>query len=750
MDFGLARLTEASRLTKVDTAMGTVAYMSPEQAQGMEVDHCSDVWSLGCVLYEMVSGQRPFLGQYDQALLYEIVHEEAAPLTGLRTGVPVELELLVAKCLEKEREDRYGSAQEVSRDLRKLGEKLRSGRSTILRTSQMTGTIPATMTAAHTLNPAVAPPQSSSSRVWQAVAGVLGVALLAVSFAYFSTPAPEAEPQSLRRFSFSHEGVGSARISPDGRNVVFTVLADGDSSSLWLRAMGSETAREIPGTEGAVRGTRAGSWTPAWSPDSRSIVFGTNDQLKRVGLDGDDPVVLCSLRRPAGRARGLAFLDASFSPDGDRIVYSSWLQLWEVSSLGGEPKLLFEPDPGVDYWSPYFLPTEAGSQRLLFSSSEGRSSWRTEAMDLQTGERHEVGPLSDAVYDPRGYLIHGPSEAWGVGLSATPFSLGTLSAAGETFPLDTTGVRASVSRSGTLVYTDRSSSADPQIVIRDRSGDVLRSVGDPIVQGQGLGVAPNGSRVVVSVDGDIWVYDLERDLGTRLTFTQEGNVNPAWMPSSLEVSYQSADGVVVQIADGSEAAKVAFEREDGAGSGSASWSTDGRYVAYAAADPAGGEGGIWYRQIDSGGSLSEPISYLRTQSSEIQQQVSPDGRYLAYRSNESGRDEVYVRPFPEGSGKWQVSANGGSDPRWADDGTELFYSEASALMVVDVSTSGTFTVGRSQRLFASNGLQKSGAIHQYDEFPDAQRFLMIDRDTDAAQDAVRIVENWDEPFRNRD
>ena len=152
MDFGLARLTEASRLTKVDTAMGTVAYMSPEQAQGMEVDSRSDLWSLGCALYEMVSGQRPFRGVYDQALLYEIVHEEPAPLTGLRTGVPIELELLASKCLAKDREDRYQSAKEIAVDLRTLAEKLKSGRSTVLRA----GAVPATMTAAHTLNPAEA------------------------------------------------------------------------------------------------------------------------------------------------------------------------------------------------------------------------------------------------------------------------------------------------------------------------------------------------------------------------------------------------------------------------------------------------------------------------------------------------------------------------------------------------------------------------------------------------------------------
>ncbi|MDA1234148.1 MAG: protein kinase [Acidobacteria bacterium] len=747
MDFGLARLTEASRLTKVDTAMGTVAYMSPEQAQGMEVDHRSDLWSLGCVLHEMVSGQRPFKGEYDQALLYEICHEEPAALTGLRTGVPIELELLASKCLAKDRDDRYQYAKEIAVDLRTLAEKLKSGRSTILRPAPMTAAV--TAMAGQTLNPVVAPPHRSSSRIWQALAGVLGVALLAVSLAYFSTPAPDGEPQALRRFSFSHEGVGAASISPDGRNVVFTVPREDGSSSLWLRAMGSETARELPGT--AVRANRAGSWVPGWSPDSRSIVFGTNDQLKRIDLDGGDPVVLCSLSRPVGRRRGLAFLGASFSPDGDRIVYSSWLQLWEVSALGGEPKLLFQPAPGVDYWSPHFLPTGDGSQRLVFSvEDQGSNIWRTEALDLQTGEPHEVGPLSDAVYAPSGYLIHGLSEPWGVGLSATPFSIETLATVGETFPLETSGIAASVSRDGTLVYTSSASSAGAQIVVRDRSGDVLRSVGDPILQGQGPDVAPNGSRVVVSVDGDIWVYDLERDIGTRLTFTQAENLHPTWMPSSLEVSYQSADGVVVHVADGSQAAKAALTRANGVGSGPVSWSADGRYVAYAAADPAGGEGGIWYREIGSGGSLSEPISYLRTPFSEDQPQISPDRRYLAYRSNESGRPEVYVRPFPEGSGKWQVSTNGGVDPRWAVDGRELFYSEGTTLMAVDVSTSGTFTVERPQRLFESNSLQQGGPTHRYDVFPDGQRFLMIDRDTDAAQDTIRIVENWDEPFRDRE
>lgn len=751
MDFGLARLTEASRLTKVDTAMGTVAYMSPEQAQGMEVDGRTDIWALGCVLYEMVSGQRPFQGQYDQALLYEVVHEEPAALTGLRTGVPVELEFVVGKCLTKDHDDRPESAKEVAKELRTLAEKLKSGRSTILRTTEMTGAVPATMVA-HTLNPVealphdIVPVRRRTQRMQQAIFTALLLALLGLSFVHFRQPPTELAERPLRRFSFSHEGVGAASISPDGRNIVFAVQAEDGSYSLWLRAMGSETARELPGTSSTAR--RADAWQPGWAPDSRSIVFGTNDQLKRVALDGGDPIVLCSLDRTRNSRAGFPFLGASFSPDGDRIVFSSMSRLWEVSALGGEPELLFEPDPDVNYWSPHFLPTGDSSQRLVFSlAEEGLPLWRTAAMDLQTGERHEVGPLSDAAYDPSGYLIHGPSEPDGVGLSATPFSIETLSAVGETFPIETSGVMASVSRDGTLVYTRGLSSTSAQIVVRDRSGDVLRSVGDPIVRGAGPDVAANGSRIAVSVDGDIWVYDLERDVGTRLTSTREG-FHPSWMPSGLEVSYESGDGVVIQLADGSEAAKAAFARVNGMGSGSPSWSADGRYVAYAAADPAGGEGGIWYREIDAGGSLSEPISYLRTPFSENQPQVSPDGRYLVYRSNESGRPEVYVRQFPEGAGKWQVSTNGGANPLWAADGTELFYSEGTTLMAVDVSTSGTFTVGQPQRLFDSNSLLQVGAARSYDVFPDGQRFSMIDRNLDASLSAVRIVENWDEPFRD--
>jgi serine/threonine protein kinase/Tol biopolymer transport system component len=737
MDFGLARLTEASRLTKVDTAMGTVAYMSPEQAQGMDVDHRSDVWSLGCVLYEMVSGQRPFLGQYDQALLYEIVHEEVAPLTSVRAGVPMELEFIAGKCLAKDAADRYQHASDIAVDLRTLGDKLRSGRSTILRTANTGLAAHATANAAQTMNPALVPPQSSPSRKWQVLAGVLAVALLAVSFAYFSAPAPDPGPQDLRRFSFSHANdIGTASISPDGRNVVFN--ARGENSALWLRSMGSETLRELRGTEGA------GSNVTGWSPDSRSIVFGANGQLKRVAVDGGDPVVLCPLSRQIDRRAGFGLIGASFSPDGNRIVFSLGGELFEVSALGGEPKRLFETEPNTDYFYPLFLPTSDDRQLLIYSMREDRNDSRTAAMDLETGERHEVGPFTAAVYAPSGYLIHEAAN----GLAATPFSLATVSTVGESIPLATSGSTPSVSRDGTLVYTDTEPTPG-RVVVRDRSGQIVQTVGEAFATGGAPAVSPDGSRVAINIAGEIWIHDLERETAMRLPSSQGEHVAPSWLSSGRELSFETVgSGVWVQAADGNQPATLAIPRLDGAGAGAASWSLDGRYVSYSGADPTGGEGGIWYREIGPDGALSEPITFLRTPFQEYMSQISPNGRYIAYVSNELGSHQLYVRSFPDPTLKWQISTERGWAPRWSADGTQLFYKQGSALFAVDVSTSGAFTAGRPRQLFETPNLEGGIQIHQYDVFPDGQRFVMIDRGK--PRDTIRIVQNWDAPFRARE
>ncbi|MDA1315744.1 MAG: protein kinase [Acidobacteria bacterium] len=436
MDFGLAHLTEASRLTKTDQTMGTVAYMSPEQAQGMEVDNRSDIWALGVVLYEMVRGQRPFQGQYDQALLYEIVHQEPEPLTGVRAGVPMELEFIVGKCLAKDRKDRPSSAEEITRDLRTLGEKLKSGRSAILHTGMATGAHAATAKppqaeASLATHPLVkyrviedaqatgdiiryvaedtelrrsvsirVLPQSSEKQIeqrqrrQQKVALVLSALLVAFmglsAVLWFRGSSPEASQETVR-FSLTPQNLmasleARAVISPDGRQIVF-LAEEGVERMLWVRDLDGETPRRLEGTEGAQ--------DPFWSPDSQWIGFGTDTELKRIAAGGGEPVVLCELPHAS---HSFSLMGASWSPDGDRIVFSSGLKLYEVASRGGAPKLLLEPDGGAAFvGSPHFLPRTAGSPALIYTFGIA-SRPRLGVLDLSTGERRELAPgeLSNA------------------------------------------------------------------------------------------------------------------------------------------------------------------------------------------------------------------------------------------------------------------------------------------------------------------------------------------------------------------
>ncbi len=756
MDFGLARLTEASRLTKHDTAMGTVAYMSPEQGQGMEVDGRTDIWALGCVLYEMVSGQRPFQGQYDQALLYEIVHEEVAPLTSIRAGVPMELEFAVGKCLEKDADSRYQHASEVAVDLHNLQDKLRSGRSTILRTTPMTGAVPATMTGAQTLNPTEALPagavivQQRKLRALQAVAAVAVLALLGSSYIHFTQAEPE---ESVARFSFTPEGLERAVVSPDGQYILYTALADGETS-LWVRAIANESPRRLEHTEG-VR--RAGFW----SPDSSSIGFADATELKRVSLDGGNPITLCELPTPEVP---IAFMGGTWSPDGERIVFSSGLQLYGIPARGGTPESVRE----TQGFEPHFLPTDASSSAVVYTGlgDGGGVGQRVAILNLETGEQRDLGPGDEPVYSSDGYLVSGPGSDALSGLSAMPFSLATLEPTGEAFPIEAGGHRPSVSRDGTLVYSDHQASGfggfgGATLVWRNRAGELLETVGQP--QNMALpALSPDGQRVAVrsneSGNVDICIHDLTRSTKTRLTFEDVTETFPAWSPSGQEIAYRQVDPgpgdtLMRKSADGTGEAIVLVESERDLRW--PDWSHDGRHLVYTENNSETGND-IRYVELGTDGDASEPVTFLSTPANEVQPQLSPDGRYLAYESSESGSTEIYVQPFPDGAGKWQVSVNGGNQIRWRSDGSELFYVEDRTLMVVSVSTEQGFTLGQPQMLFASPNLAR-GVIggHSYDVSADGQRFVMTAAaqegdDAKAAPPSIRIVENWYEEFRDRE
>ena len=754
MDFGLARLTEASRLTKVNTAMGTVAYMSPEQAQGMDVDSRSDLWSLGCVLYEMVSGQRPFQGQYDQALLYEIVHEEPAPLTSIRAGVPMELELLTSKCLAKDRDDRYQSAKEITVDLRTLAEKLKSGRSTVVRTTNLTAGVPPTMTAAHALNPAEAVPpdvvmmKRSSKQALQATAAVLAIAFLGMAAVHFLQAPPE---KSVTRFSFAPEGLTQAHVSPDGKYILYASDADG-ASSLWLRSLSDESARELPGTEGAIDGF--------WSPDSAEIGFavGTPDnELKRVSIDGGSPITLCEL---PGQAN---FNGGTWSPDGERIVFSSSLQLYEVAARGGQPQLLFDASDGPRPVSlyPHFLPAVEGPPALVYSAARTPSDRWVAVLNLETGERRALGPSTKPVYSRDGYLIHAPADDSDRGLWAWPFSLATLEPTGDAFPISTAGMAATVSHDGTLVYRDQAGGAAVgSLVWRNRAGEIIESVGQPQPMAQPA-LSPDGQRVAVrSAEGgsiDIWVHDLSRSTKTRLTFEDQFESNPAWSPSGREIVYgvlASPGRIMRRATDGTGEPVVLVETSNFLSS--ADWSRDGRYLVYQELNPETNGADIRYIELGTDGDVGEPITFLGSPAGEMFPKFSPDGRFVAYTSNESGRYEIYVRPFPDGTGRWQASVNGGEAPRWRSDGKELYYVEGRKLMAVSATSESTFTLGQPQPLFEASALVASVSITPggYDVSADGQRFLTVSpvegAENETAPPTIRVVQNWHEEFRDRE
>ena len=768
LDFGLALLTEGSKITQLDTTLGTVAYMSPQQAQGVKVDHRADVWALGCVLYEMVCGQRPFRGEYDQALLYEIVHEEPQPLTGLRTGVPVELEFMVGKCLAKDAEQRYQNTADMIVDLGNLAEKLKSGRSAILRTAGGLGDTIATGTSAgrsprsgdeqaeqhgdgqgESLSPprgfdvasilsAVVVPGLKRRLPW-ALFAVTAIALLAVSLFHFRETPAEAP---LRRFAFTPESLretigGRAAISPNGRQIVY--VAGGEESKLWVRDLDAEEPRELAGTEGAQR--------PFWSPDSEFIGFAANRELKKISAQGGPTITLCQL--PGGILQG-----GGWSPGGDSIAFGSGgpSRIYEVTARGGEPRLLFESEQGDGSTGPHFLPVQAVARSIIFDL--GSPTDRDIAVkNLETGEWEVLAEGAYPVYSPSRHILY-QTNRYESGLWALPFSIETLKPTGEAFPIAENAGGPSVGADGTLVYTDFWGREAQQLAWRDRSGKKLRVIGQPQEFIRYPDLSPDGGRVAVRgfEDGndDIWVHELERPLKRRLTFHAAVDSQPIWSPSGEKITFRSrrqGDDIYSRPADGTG------EIELLAGADlpeySCDWSPDGKYLLYRVNDPKNLRD-LWYLKRKEDGSDFDSLPFVQTSFNESEAKFSPRGHFVAFVSDQSGQDQVYVRTFPEGERQSQVSTRGGGQPRWSRDGKELFYVVDDTLMAVEVSTRPSFTTAATTRLFQDASL-RSTTGHRYDVSPDGRRFVLVEtiESEEAKAPSIHVVQNWFAEFRDR-
>ena len=808
MDFGLAQLAQASRLTRTDETMGTTAYMSPEQTHGSGTDHRTDIWSLGVVLYEMVTGQQPFKGHYDKAVMYSITNEQPEPITALRTGVPMELELLVNKCLAKESDRRYQSTADMVVDLESLRKKLESAKSTILRAQAASQTVITQPTATEEFSPGPLAryrviedieeaddsikylaedtelhrsvairilPQSSAQQMERRQrrkqtlvlgAGALGVflALIFASFPLFS-PAPVAETP-LRRFAIGPPvsviwevwGGGmfdnSLAISPNARHIAF--VEGGGQGRLWVQDLDQQQPRAIEGTEGAR--------SPFWSPDSTFIGLAAGGDLKKVSVQGGLASPVCEL--PAVHFHG-----GTWSPGGEVIVFSSGPaaephSLYQVPARGGTPGLLLasedldqasEGAARYPAWS-HFLPSEAGARVLVFTF--GTESEQTMVVqDLETGQRELLGPGAAPVYSNSGHLLYATSPTSN-DLWALPFSLETLRATGEAFPVSENSRYATVATDETLVYLDIfGSSGQQQLVWVDRAGKKVAEIGQPQDGIFAAALSPDGRWVAVAVlevsNPDVWVWDLARGVSTRLSSAPEWDARPVWSPVGDEVAFLSLRAgnpdIYLRRADGSgEEQAVAATSQD---EWLSDWSRDGKYLLYGQSDPETGRD-LWYLERAEDGSSWEPHAFLQEPSAQAAPKLSPNGRYVAYISDESGQPEVYVQPFPEGGRKVTVSNSGGSQVRWSRDGKELFYVQGEKLMVVAVSTEGEFSAGLPTQLFEHPGLRSSLNNPNYDVSLDGQRFILpepVGYDaTEAPQSTIRVVQNWFAEFRGRE
>jgi Tol biopolymer transport system component len=733
LDFGLAKYQEAKAfpdgshletrdrpLTEEGTILGTVQYMAPEQLEGKESDARTDIFALGEILYEMITGRRTFQGQSKAALISSILSSEPTAISTIQPLAPAALDHLVKKCLAKDPDERWQNAHDVASELKWISE-----------SSQSSPTVPAGKVVRR--------------KNWERITwAVLAMILLGLTIFLYTTREPK--DTSLMRLSLVPEGetriTGQLAISPDGKKVAFVAKTIDGETSLWVRSMDWLNAKELPGTSDAIY--------PFWAPDSRYIGFFADGKLKKIDMGEGPPQTLCEA--PVGRG-------GSWNKDGIIIFSPNFTaqSILKVPAGGGACEPVFPGESNTTVVDPYFLPDGNHFLFRLGGSSQKKGLY---VGSLNSAGLKKIldGDISRVEVADTGWILFVKEN----NLMASRFDLKTFEVAGNAQPIvqnisfDGAYHSFSVSGAGVLSYSNVDL-INTQLVWLDRAGKQIADVGSP---GQNIepSLSPDEKKLSIgrvdsgTVRVNIWIVDLMRGTTTRLTNDSKSNhYGSTWSPDGTRIVYSCTVGgsgfdICEHSSGGTGGAKALLSMPDAQFSDD--WSADGRYILFEHEDPKT-KYDLWYLPLFGD---RKPQPYIHSEFNEAHARFSPDGKWVAYGSDEIGRSEIYVRRFPDaGSGKWQISTGGGDQPYWRGDGKELYYLAPNGkIMAVEVNAGDTFDASVPVPLFQTfvipQGLIGSDR-NQYVVTADGQRFLVNSSPAQAIFAPITVVFNWTEMLK---
>jgi len=722
---GPSPMNQITPLTTAGSIVGTIQYMSPEQIEGREADARSDIFAFGALMYEMATGQRAFGGKSQISVASAILEKDPEPISKAQATSPPVLDRIVQTCLNKDSEDRFQCAHDLKMEL----EWVRAAPTTERMEAPVSGRRPNWL-------------------AWGVAAVMAVAAILATALHVRSLMMPAYSmhsyllPPEKTEFYFTENHAGPVVVSPDGRRIAFVAAAQGGEQMVWVQPLNSSTAQPLSGTEEG--------YYPFWSADNRYLGYFAKGKLYKVDASGGPPQALCD----ALDGRGGAWNQDGtilFTPDTTK-------ELMQVEASGGTPTSVTNLGSGeISHRWPSFLPD--GKHFIYFVRTNVASNSGIYLGALGSKEHKLLIPNeSNAAYVEPGYLLFVRDGT----LMAQSFDPRTLVLGDDAKPVsdhvmvnsDTwRGVFTASASGNVMLYQHGGGDSGSNLTWFDREGKQGQVLFPQAGEYYHPALSPDGKKLAIAIfnngTGDIWVVDLERKTKTRITFGPKSNDFPAWWPDGKSVVYAGGELGSRQLyrmsADGTGQPEGILT-DPGADVSSISISPDGRYIAYQR-QAANSKTGVDVWAVPTFGDR-KPFPVVNTVFVEGRPSISPDGKWLAYMSNDSGRFEIYIRPFPTGEGKWQVSTQGGFLPQWRKDGKELFFMSAvnSEFAAVDVSYAGSsIQLGTPHSLFKA--ITVAGPLGPYTVSADGKAFLINAVITQTATEPLSLVTNWTADLR---